>query len=77
MQVGDLRIDPVIDGTGRFVPTKSFRGTTDEQWALHRDLLDDDGLLEFSMGGFLIRGESRTVLSISVWRKQFLGIEGG
>lgn len=78
MQVGDLRIDPVIDGTGRFVPTKSFRGTTDEQWALHRDLLDDDGLLEFSMGGFLIRSENRTVLiDLGLGRKQFLGIEGG
>ena len=45
MHVGDIRIDPVIDGTGRFSPTKSFRGTTEEQWAVHRDLLDEDGLL--------------------------------
>ena len=62
MRVGDLRIDPVIDGTGRFSPTKSFRGTTDEQWAVHRDLLDADGLLGFAMGGFLIRGNGHVAL---------------
>src|SRR5262245_55349369 len=30
MELGRLRIDSVIDGTGRFAPTASFRGTTDE-----------------------------------------------
>jgi glyoxylase-like metal-dependent hydrolase (beta-lactamase superfamily II) len=78
MQVGHLRIDGVIDGTGRFPPTASFRGTTDEQWAAHQDLLDSDGMLGFSMGGFLIRDGSRTVLvDLGVGRRRIMGIEGG
>jgi len=78
MQVGDLRIDAVIDGTARFPPTLTFRGTTDEQWAAHQDLLDADGLLGFAMGGFLIRDGSRTVLvDLGVGRRRVMGIQGG
>jgi glyoxylase-like metal-dependent hydrolase (beta-lactamase superfamily II) len=78
MQVGDLRIDAVIDGVGRFVPTQTFRDTTPEQWAAHQDLLDSDGLLGFSMGGFLIRDGSRTVLvDLGVGRRRMMGIQGG
>jgi len=78
MKVGELRIDPVIDGLGRFEPTKAFRGTTPEQWAPHRDLLDEDGRLGFAMGGFLIRGPGQTTLvDLGLGPKAFLGIEGG
>jgi glyoxylase-like metal-dependent hydrolase (beta-lactamase superfamily II) len=78
MDVGDVRIEPVVDGAGRFSPLKSFRGTTDEQWAAHRDLLDADGLLGFAMGGFLIRsGDRKVLVDLGLGRKQFLGIEGG
>jgi glyoxylase-like metal-dependent hydrolase (beta-lactamase superfamily II) len=78
MNVGELQIDPVIDGAGRFSPTRSFRGTTDEQWALHQDLLDDDGLLGFAMGGFLVRSGDRTVLvDLGLGEKRMMGIDGG
>jgi len=78
MQVGDLRIDAVIDGQGRFEPTKSFRGTTEEDWAPHRDLLDADGRIGFAMGGFLIRGRGRTTLvDLGLGPRRFLGIDGG
>src|ERR1700736_1508227 len=78
MHVGEMRVDPVIDGAGRFAPTASFRGTTEEQWAIHQDLLDDDGLLGFSMGGFLIRGLGHTTLvDLGLGAKAFLGIQGG
>jgi glyoxylase-like metal-dependent hydrolase (beta-lactamase superfamily II) len=78
MRVGELRIDPVIDGAGRFAPTKAFRGTTDAQWAIHQDLLDEDGLLGFSMGGFLIRGLGHTTLvDLGLGPRTFLGIQGG
>lgn len=78
MDVGDVRIEPVVDGAGRFLPTKSFRGSTDEQWAVHRDLLDADGLLGFAMGGFLIRsGDRKVLVDLGLGRKRFLGIEGG
>jgi glyoxylase-like metal-dependent hydrolase (beta-lactamase superfamily II) len=76
--LGDLRIDPVLDGTGRFLPTKSFRGTTEAQWARHRDLLDKDGMLHFAMGGFVIRTGDRTVLvDLGLGPRTFLGITGG
>ena len=29
MLLGDLRIDPIIDGEGRFKPMMSFRGTSE------------------------------------------------
>lgn len=58
----DIRIDPVLDATGRFPPTLSFKNSTDEQWSVHQDLLDDEGLLNFAMGGFLIRNGRDTVL---------------
>jgi glyoxylase-like metal-dependent hydrolase (beta-lactamase superfamily II) len=78
MQIGDLRVEGVIDGAGRFEPTKAFRGTTAQQWEVHRDLLDEEGLLDFSMGGFLVRGRGRTVLvDLGLGPRQFLGIEGG
>ena len=63
MQVGEYEILPVLDGQGRIRPT-AFRGTTEETWAPHRDLLDADGMLPMAVGGFLIRGgpEGRNVL---------------
>ena len=78
MEVGDYRVDPVMDGWGAFVPTKAFRGTTDDDWAPHRDLLDGEGKLGFSMGGFLIRGGGRTTLvDLGLGPRSFLGIDGG
>jgi glyoxylase-like metal-dependent hydrolase (beta-lactamase superfamily II) len=78
MDVGQLRIDPLIDGAGRFQPTRAFRGTTEEQWKVHRDLLDEDGLIGFAMGGFLIRGAGHTTLvDLGLGPRSFLGIQGG
>jgi glyoxylase-like metal-dependent hydrolase (beta-lactamase superfamily II) len=78
MEVGDFRVDSVLDGYGAFPPTKAFRGTTEEDWAPHRDLLDADGNLVMSMGGFLVRGGGRTTLvDLGLGPKTFLGLEGG
>ncbi|HLH46309.1 MAG TPA: MBL fold metallo-hydrolase [Acidimicrobiales bacterium] len=78
MLVGEVRVDPVVDGSGWFEPTKSFRGTTPEQWAVHRDLLDTEGRLGFSMGGFLVRHAGRVVLvDVGLGPREFLGIRGG
>jgi glyoxylase-like metal-dependent hydrolase (beta-lactamase superfamily II) len=78
MEVGAFRVDPVLDGFGAFLPTLAFRGTTEEEWEPHRDLLDEDGKLGFSMGGFLVRGGGRTTLvDLGLGPKSFLGIEGG
>lgn len=78
MRLGDLQVDAVLDGAGRFRPTRAFRGSTEEQLEQHRYLLDEDGLLGFAMGGFLVRSGDRTVLvDLGVGPRRLLGIEGG
>ena len=78
MDIGNLHIDPVIDGLGRFKPTMTFRGTDEADWAPHKDLLDEDGLLPFTMGGFLVRGNARvTLVDLGLGRKRLMGIDGG
>ncbi|HUP85897.1 MAG TPA: MBL fold metallo-hydrolase [Acidimicrobiales bacterium] len=62
MNVGSLTIDPVIDGSARMPATAAFAGTTDEDWAPHRALLEGDGTLEMTLGGFLVRAGDRVVL---------------
>jgi len=62
VNVGGLRIDPVIDGVARLPPTELFswggpnKGTNEADWEPHRALLAADGMLEMQLGGFLIRG---------------------
>lgn len=47
-------------------------------WAAHRDLLDGDGRLGFTMGGFLVRGRGRTVLvDAGLGEATLMGITGG
>lgn len=78
MDLGRLRIDPVIDGTGAFDPLKVFRASTREQWSVHQDLLDENGRLPFVMGGFLIRGNGRTTLvDLGLGVGSLMGITGG
>jgi glyoxylase-like metal-dependent hydrolase (beta-lactamase superfamily II) len=78
MRIGELQIDPVIDGCGTFPPTVTFRGTTPEQWERHRDLLDGDGRLEFTLGGFLVRGGGHvTLVDLGLGHRQFYGLRGG
>ncbi len=63
MNIGDLVVEPIYDGVMRAPATIFFAGTTDEQWAPHRQFLEPDGLIRFDLGGFLIRGaDDRVVL---------------
>ena len=62
MNVGSLRIDPVMDGVATLPATAAFVGTTEEQWEPHRRFLDADGNVELALGGFLIRSGERVVL---------------
>ena len=63
MDVGAIRIDPVIDGVITTAPELVLRpsGATDG-WSAHRDLLNDDGALEMAVGGFLVRTGTRVML---------------
>ncbi len=63
MKIGELLVEPVYDGVMRANPTGAFKGTTDEQWAPHRQFLAADGMVELALGGFLVRGPGeRTIL---------------
>lgn len=64
MQVGDLEVHGVLDGTVRLAPTAAFTGTTDEQWEPHRSLLDQDGRVEIALGGFLVWGSGDRVVLV-------------
>jgi glyoxylase-like metal-dependent hydrolase (beta-lactamase superfamily II) len=78
MRLGDFRIDHIVDGSGRFKPTLSFAGSTDEEWADHRYLLDEDGLLTFTMGAFLVRDQDRVVLiDAGLGPGELMGIKAG
>ncbi len=78
MKLGEFSVEHIIDGSGRFRPTRSFVGSTDEQWADHRYLLDEDGRLPFTMGGFLIRGRNRVVLiDAGLGPGELMGIQAG
>lgn len=61
MQIGDVVIEPVYDGE-MLMPATAFAGTTMEQWAPHQQFLDDQGRLNFALGGFLVRAKDRVVL---------------
>jgi glyoxylase-like metal-dependent hydrolase (beta-lactamase superfamily II) len=62
VHVGRLEILPVFDGTARLAPGEAYIGTPPEAWMPHRRFLDEDGVLELTLGGFLIRGRGRVVL---------------
>src|SRR3954463_702047 len=80
VQVGDLRIDPVVDGGGRFRPQATLPATSDEDWVRHADLLDADGMLPFVMGGFLLRdrsGERAVLVDAGLGVGHIMGMSGG
>jgi glyoxylase-like metal-dependent hydrolase (beta-lactamase superfamily II) len=62
MKVGEIEILPVIDGSARMEPTAAFTGTTEEDWAPHRGLLDENGKVDIALGGFLIRSGDRVAI---------------
>lgn len=66
MKVGELQVLPVLDGTARVPATAAFsqagKGSSEDDWAPHRQFLDDDGRIELALGGFLIRSGDRVAL---------------
>jgi glyoxylase-like metal-dependent hydrolase (beta-lactamase superfamily II) len=56
MRVGDFEILPAIDGEMLIPASAAFPGTTDADWAPHRDLMNAEGQIGLALGGFVIRG---------------------
>lgn len=70
-QIGDLQVIPVFDGYSREDPTHMYRlhpdaplrrGERIEDWSGRADFLDDNGLVEHGLGGFLVRTGDHVVL---------------
>jgi glyoxylase-like metal-dependent hydrolase (beta-lactamase superfamily II) len=73
MRIGDVDVLPVHDGTFRVKATDAYRtgrpeqpasgrGAREDEWAPHLGLLDEGGMLEIALGGFLVRGAGQVVL---------------
>jgi glyoxylase-like metal-dependent hydrolase (beta-lactamase superfamily II) len=82
VQIGSIEILPVIDATFRHPPMTTYLGSAahENAWEIHRYLLDDDGQLESSMGGFLIRGggsERVALVDLGLGDNDMMGARGG
>lgn len=63
MKIGWLAVQPVFDGTGREPAHQALtRQGVADPWACHAGLLDADGSLPLTLGGFLLRTGGRTIL---------------
>lgn len=62
LTIGDHLLQPVLDSVIRADPTKLYPGTTQRGWSAHPEVLTEDGLLQFSIGAYLVRSGGRTIL---------------
>jgi glyoxylase-like metal-dependent hydrolase (beta-lactamase superfamily II) len=58
MRLGEIEVIPVSDGFFKMPPT--YFGVDD--WGVHKDLADSDGMLEVPIGCFVVRSGDLTVL---------------
>lgn len=62
LEVGRITVTPVIDSIVRRVPTEAYSATSELDWAGHAEMLDDEGLLHLTLGGYVVRSGERVVL---------------
>ena len=64
MRVGALDIQPVHDGWAHMPASDllRFTGGRSDPWRPHEEFIRDDGSIELSLGGFLVRTGDRVVL---------------
>jgi glyoxylase-like metal-dependent hydrolase (beta-lactamase superfamily II) len=82
MQIGSIEIEPVIDATFRHPPATTYLGgpAPEGAWEPHRYLLDENGQIESSMGGFLIRGggsDRIALVDLGLGDNEMMGARGG
>ena len=62
MDVGALRITPIVDGNVDVPPQRLLPDHDDLDWEPHRSLLTESGLLPLPVGGFLVQTDERVML---------------
>lgn len=63
--VGDFKITYLNDGGGYMTPTAMYPASSDEGWGQYSRLMDSQGRLVISIGGFLIEtGDHKIVLDL-------------
>ena len=60
--VGDFKITFLPDGGGLIVPTAMYPTSSEEGWEKYAQLLDDQGRIVVSIGGFLIQTGNEKIL---------------
>ena len=62
---GDFKITYLNDGGGYITPHAMYPASTEEAWQAYKDLLNEDGALVVSIGGFLIEtGDQKIVMDL-------------
>lgn len=78
VRIGDIDIVPVIDGDAKLAPTAAYPATKPEDWEPHKRWLTHDGMLELSIGAFLVRtGEGLILVDAGVGPFDRAGFTGG
>jgi glyoxylase-like metal-dependent hydrolase (beta-lactamase superfamily II) len=65
MRIGDVRIDPLVDGELVLPGPSFYPGTTDEDWLVYRRFLesvDHEPVHMNSLGGYLLRWDGKAVV---------------
>jgi len=62
VRAGDFEILPVLDGRLMVPPALMYENVSESDWAPHRQLLDENGMIQMDVGGFLVRDGDRKIL---------------
>lgn len=62
IDIGRISVTPVIDSIVRFVPTAAYETTSAVDWSRHASLIDDEGFLRLTLGGYVMRSRDRVIL---------------
>lgn len=61
-RIGRFRVEPLIDGDIVTEPSFAYPSIAEERWAPHRELLTFDGRVLHTVGAFLVRVDTHTIL---------------
>ena len=62
INLGSISVTPVVDSVVRLVPTDAYETTSAVDWSRHASLLDDEGFLRLTLGGYVVRSDDRVIL---------------